>query len=629
MARDGVVLGTAGHVDHGKTTLVRALTGVDTDRWAEEKERGLTIDIGFARLDLQAELETGIVDVPGHEDFLKNMLAGTTGIDLLLLVISADEGPMPQTMEHLAIARLLGVQAGVVALTKVDRVDEEWLELAVETSREALATVGWEEWPIVPVSSVTGQGLDQLRAELAESLRHVAKRSPDDLFRLPVDRAFSIHGTGTVVTGTVWSGRVRTGDEVRILPSGQVARVRGLQVHEEPRREVEAGRRCALALVGPEAEEVPRGTVIVRGEAWRSSGRLGARIRILSGFPRPLRHDQRIRLYLGTREVMARLLLPDGRTLAPGETASAVIRLESPLVARVGDRFVLRHYSPVTTIGGGQVAELDPSPGWKRRAEGWSRILDGDEADTLTAAIEISGGAGTASQALPIVTGLDVATVESLEATPPVGVFRARDRWFPAASGHEARRFLLEELDRLHDSHRRSARVPLSALRASALLHFAEELVDRSLDELGADRELVVDGPGVRRPDHRARLSEAELNRKEELYVTIRAGDAEPPTRSELERRFGQDRDLLQDLLLLLREEGRIVAITPEIFLAREVTDQLVEQTRELLAGGADGPPTLFKEAFGVSRKYLIPILEYLDREGVTRRTGEGRVLVS
>ena len=367
--RRGILIGTAGHVDHGKTALVRALTGVETDRWLEERKRGLTIDLGFARLDLDPGLETGIVDVPGHEDFLKNMLAGATGIDVLLLVVAADEGPMPQTHEHLAIARLLNIRRGVVALTKSDRVDGDWLDLAHETTRELLdEEAARASWEIVPVSALTGAGIEPLREALGRSAAAVRARGVDDRFRLPVDRSFSVRGTGTVVTGTVWSGSIGVGDTVSVFPGGDSARVRALQVHEDPRPRVTAGRRCAVALVGVAPASVERGSVLFGPSDWRPSERLGVRVRALGGRDRPLLHGQRLRVYLGTREVMARLQTADRRPIAPGATAWAVLALEAPLLARARDRAILRFYSPRASAAAGSrpVQWRKPWRPWRR-----------------------------------------------------------------------------------------------------------------------------------------------------------------------------------------------------------------------------------------------------------------------
>lgn len=624
----GIVVGTAGHVDHGKTSLVRALTGVDTDRWKEEKERGLTIDIGFARLSLGTGIEAGVVDVPGHEDFLKNMLAGATGIDLLLLVVAADEGPMPQTFEHLSIAKLLGVNRGVVALTKADRVDEDWLDLAREATRDALRrTLGHGEWPILPVSSTTGEGMVGLREALKGAAGDAKERPVDDLFRLPIDRSFSVRGTGTVVTGTVWSGEVRTGEEVLLWPLGRRARVRGLQVHGEARRAVGAGRRCAMALVGVQAQRVPRGTVAVRDEVWEECRRLGVRIEVLAGAGRPVDHERRLRVYLGTKEVMARVLLPEGGELEPGRRGWALLWLEEALVARVKDRFVLRFYSPVCTLGGGQVAQLQPGRGWRQSLAEWKRILDGSPEEALVAAVGLHGGRGVETPRMPLVTGLPSEEVAGLLGREVSGLLRVKDRWFTSRRAEEAAEFLEGELRRLHRQRRRVAAVSLGALKEVGKRRFADELVDHVLARMAEAGRVEIHGPGARLPDHRPALTDEERRQQERLLESIRAGGAEPETLSDLERTLRMERDLLQDLLLLLQEEGKIVALTPEIYLQAALAEELAARARELLARERVAAPGVFKEAFGVSRKYLIPILEYLDRRGVTRRTGEGREL--
>jgi selenocysteine-specific elongation factor len=623
----GFVIGTGGHVDHGKTALVRALTGVETDRWKEERERGLTIDIGFAELPLDQNLETGIVDVPGHEDFLKNMLAGATGIDLLLLVIAADEGPMPQTYEHLAIARLLGIEHGVVALTKTDRVDEAWLELAKDATGELLCQVlGHESWPIVPVSAPTGSGLEALREALRRELRATEAREGHDLFRLPVDRSFSIRGTGTVVTGTLWTGSVAVGDQLTVMPGGHVARVRALQVHGHARSNVSAGHRCALALVGLEPPQAPRGSVLVSDDNWCESARLGVRLQVLQRPGRPLEHGQRIRVYLGTRETMARVLSAGAHTLEPGASGWAVLVLEDPLVARVRDRLILRFYSPVTTIGGGEIAELDPPRQWDSRTGAWASILDDDPCVAIRAAIQLRDTWGLPEVEAPLATGCTAAAVKETGETDSE-LLRIGEVWFSKDALDRTTARTLEAVERLQETHRRASAVSLSAVRAQARRSCASELVDAALGGLSERGVVQIDGPRVSLPGHEPRLTETEREARGEILRRIRMGGLQPPTVKDLGRALGIDRDLLDDLLPLLQDEGRIVAITPEIHIACEERESLVARVRDLLADGGVAPPTRFKEALDLSRKYLIPILEYLDREGVTRRTGDGRVL--
>jgi len=624
--RRGIVIGTAGHVDHGKTSLVRALTGIETDRWEEERERGLTIDIGFASMALDEGIETGVVDVPGHEDFLRNMLAGATGIDLLLLVVAADEGPMPQTREHLAIARLLGIRRGVVALTKRDRVEPEWLELARETTRELLAeNPGCEEWPIFPVSSTTGEGTDALVAGLASAVRELESRRGGDVFRMPVDRSFTIRGTGTVVTGTVWSGTVTTGDRLRLLPENREVRVRALQVHGESRERVSAGRRSAIALVGVDAKEAGRGNTLVADAAWSPARRLAVRLETLAGPGRALEEGQRIRAYLGTREVMARVYPEEGATVPPGGEAWAVLALEDRLVARVGDRVILRFYSPVTTIGGARVVELDPPRPGAGRREVWERILAGPPRAAFDGLVGLRGMRGLGVSEAPFALGRSPARVEEVAAGSDA--LRLGDRWFAPRAGERAREALLEIVRRLHATHRRAAAVSREAVRSTLLERCHPALADRTLDELVREGALIASGPSLALPGHEPDLSSGERSTLEALREAIRTGGLQPPTVDDLAASLEVPRDLLDDLLRLLADSGDVRPITPEIQVWAPAVDEMVRRVETLLAGRGPQPPTTFKEAFGLTRKYLIPLLEYLDRSGVTRRTGEGRVL--
>lgn len=625
--RRGLILGTGGHVDHGKTTLVRALTGIETDRWAEERERGLTIDIGFASLDLGEDLEVGVVDVPGHEDFLRNMLAGATGIDLLLLAVAADEGPMPQTHEHLAIAALLGVRRGVVAVTKRDRVDHEWLELALDATRDAVRESGLgADWPLVPVSSVTGEGLEELVAALAAEAGELAPRQAEDLFRMPIDRAFTIRGTGTVVTGTVWSGSVSSGDALRLLPEDRQVRVRGLESHGEARERIEAGRRCAVALVGVDPEQAGRGATLVADPAWRPYDRLGVRLRLLARPGRSVEPGQRVRVFLGTAEAMARVFPEEGGTVAPGESAWAILALERPLAVRVGDRAIVRFYSPVTTIGGARIAELDPPRRWQGRRAGWERILEGSARERLEAAIELAGARGLSREESPVRAGMPPSRLEA-EAAGSSAVLLG-GRWFTPEAREETMAEALEALASLHRAHRRAGAVSREALRSRLARSCDPALADDALERLAAGGEIVARGPSVALPDHRPELTGAEREALDRVRDTLLKAGLQPPTVSDLAASIGLERHLLDDLLRLLSDAGETRPITPEIHVSARSLDGMSARVRELLSESDEPrPPTVFKEEFGLSRKYLIPLLEYLDRSAVTRRTGEGRVL--
>jgi len=621
----GVILGTAGHVDHGKTALVRALTGVETDRWAEERERGLTIDIGFARLDLGPGLDAGIVDVPGHEDFVKNMLAGSTGIDVLLLVVAADEGPMPQTREHLMIARLLGVRYGLVALNKVDRVETDWLELVREATRDELGRwLGHADWPIVDVSAMTGAGL----AELREEIRMAADRAPErdrlDVFRMPVDRSFSVRGAGTVVTGTTWSGSVSKGDRVRLLPANVTTRVRALQVHGMEREEVGPARRCALALVGVEASQAERGSVVVGEGNWRALRRLGAHIEVPVASSREVAHGQRVRLFLGTAEVMARVRTEKRGVVRPGEEAWVVLDCEQPVVARVGDRFILRFYSPVATIAGGEVSELEPPRGWRERLGTWKEILTCDPELSITAAVNASGGLGLDAADVPLVSTAPALRAQStLEASSDV--IRIGNAWYGRTAMEDAATAVVKQLHSAHEIRRRASAESLESVRASLSARYSVPLIDSAIESLSSSGAVVLRGPDIRLPGHEVELDRREEAASRELLRVLSEAGLAPPSPSEMAARIGVEREVLNDLLRLLIERQDLVAITPEMIVTRAADESARRVVRMVAEKTTPASPGDFREALGVTRKHLIPLLEYMDRIGVTRRTPEGR----
>jgi selenocysteine-specific elongation factor len=612
-------------VDHGKTALVRALTGVETDRWAEERERGLTIDLGFAPVDTGTDVDSGIVDVPGHEDFVKNMLAGSTGIDVLLLVIAADEGPMPQTREHLLVSRLLGIDSGLVILNKVDRVDDDWLDLVREATREEMErTLGHADWPVYAVSATSGEGIPELRQGLEEAAAGVRNREANDLFRMPVDRAFSVSGAGTVVTGTTWSGRVAVGDRVVLLPGGQGTRVRGLQVHGAHRQEVGPGSRCAVALVGVDAGDADRGNVLVGGDGWRTSSRLGAWAEIPGTVRRELEHGQRVRLFLGTEEVMARVRTLGRGPLLPGHSGWIALDCERPVVARVRDRFVLRFYSPVTTIGGGAVAALDPARGWREQVANWHEVLHGPAPVALAAAVRAAGGIGLADEDLPLATGLPSVIVD--EASRAGGdIIRIGEVCYAAEQLRATRLAVLSYLTEAHERRRRATTEPLESVRAGLSVRFSPALIQAAIRELEDESEVEVVGPGIRRSDHSAGLTDDEERVIRDIVRTLAEAGLAPPTPAELSKAVGVGREVLNDLLRLLIERGELLQITPEIFLTAGVEEEARRVIREVAATSPASPGD-FRKQLNLSRKYLIPLLEYMDRTGVTRRTPEGRL---
>lgn len=626
-----VILGTAGHVDHGKTALVEALTGTNTDRWEEERQRGITIDIGFAGLDTgDDDLEVSVVDVPGHEDFVKNMLAGASGVDLLLLVVAADEGPMPQTREHLWIARLLGVECGVVAISKADLVDQEWRDLVRESVAEELERVLEDgDWPVFPVSAVTGEGLAELGDAILDGARSTRARDDDDLFRMPVDRSFSVRGVGTVLTGTIWSGQVDVGAEIRCLPGEHVARVRGVQVHGRDCAFARAGQRAALALVGLERSAVGRGHTLVRDPVWRETRYLDARLYLVPDSPWTIKHWQRVRLHLGTAETMARVVLYGRERLEPGGSALVQLRLEGPVVARAGDRFVIRFYSPVTTIGGGVV--VDP---WARRR---ARLSESAETE-LRALSEAQGSErlrlaiagcveGAAADELALRAGESPTTIEALlrELEADGAVRRVRDRWFGESILEDARGVLLDMLAKGHARDAGARGLSLQSLRSAA--GHPAALVDAALADLERQGRLRIEGSLAALAEHVPELDAARQATADAALHRIREAGLAPPTVKELTAELRVRGDELLQSLRFLAERGDLVPVTADLYIDPEAVKVARERVRRALGRGSPASPSQLRDALGVSRKYLIPLLEYLDATGFTRRTPGGRVL--
>ena len=611
-----MIIGTAGHIDHGKTALVRALTGVDTDRLPEEKRRGITIELGFAPLELDGIGTVGVVDVPGHEAFLRTMLAGATCIDLALLVIAADEGPMPQTREHLAILSLLGVRGGVVALTKRELVEDDWMALVEDEVRAMLEGSPLADAEIIRVSALRGAGLDDLRAALQRAAADAPQRAADDLFRMPVDRAFTVRGTGTVVTGTVWSGTLRRDDTVRLMPGARAVRVRSLQRHGAVVETIAPGERAAVALVGLDVAEVGRGAVIVAGPGWAPSTLLRVEAALLDSAAASLEPRTRVRFHLGTADVGARLVTPQG-PLSPGARSPARIILDEPVIARAGDRFVLRRPSPAVTIGGGVVE--DPLPPHRRaRPAG----MPASAVDHLARILAEAGPEGVPLDVLPVKTGLTPgATRQALE------VLRGRalllgDRAYPASALTAARSAVLALVADHHARHPLEAGAPLQALRAR--VSGSPELLDAVISAATSSREVTIEAGLVRQSGWQPLLTADQHAVQARLAATIREAGREPPSVSELETRFGGG---VGPLLRLLERRGDLVLVETDRYFDRGILERLIEELRARMAGGREYGPAEMREIIGVSRKYLIPLLEYFDRAGVTERRIGGRAL--
>ncbi len=615
-----VVIGTAGHVDHGKTALVKALTGTDTDRWAEEKRRGITIDLGFAVLDLGQGLTASIVDVPGHEDFVRNMVAGATGVDVALMVVAADEGVMPQTEEHLAILEFLGVRTGVVAISKVDLADPDWLELVESdvTARLADSSVEWE--PPVRFSAVSGEGAEPLLRSLAQAAVRAVQRSRDDLFRMPVDRVFSVAGAGTVVTGTTWSGAVAVGDEVRVLPGNAVSGVRSVEVHGESRERAEPGRRTALALRSLQKGDLARGAVVVADEAWRETWAVDAIVTLLDD-ARALTQRSRVRLHIGTAEILTRVT-PAAAEIAPGQTGAVRFRLEKPLVTRWGDRGVLRSYSPVHTIGGCVVVDPWP-PRRPRRPVSLESRAASEPVARIGALVALEGKHGVRVADLAVRLGL-----HPKEATSVVtqvtqrGVLDVGGRLFPQAVVEASRREAEQALAAHHREHPLEPGMPRELLRAAlddpALADFVQE-------QLAYEGRIVIEGGTVRLADFRPTLSEKRLGWASRLGTVLVDAGYRGQSAQELSQQVPQDEAVL--LAEYLVRQGTAARVGRERYYDRAALERLRDEIVDEVGRLGRATPAELRTRTGLTRKYLIPVLEWLDGAGYTARDGDARRL--
>ena len=616
------IVGTAGHIDHGKSALVLALTGTDPDRLKEEKERGITIDLGFAHADLGDGVVASFIDVPGHERFVRNMLAGAHGIDAVLLVVAADESVMPQTREHFHICRLLGIPRGLVALTKIDLADPETQMLAEMEVRELAAGSFLEGAPILRVSARTGEGLDRLRATLLDLARQAGERPRDGLLRLPVDRVFTLRGFGTVVTGTLVSGRLEAGEEVEMLPSGRRARVRGLQVHGQAVGSVAAGSRAAVNLAGVEVDQVSRGDVLARAGTLLASSILDVEMTLLAG-EKPLKDQARVRVHLASAERLARVRLAGTGRLAPGETARAQLRLESPALAGRGDRLILRAYSPAMTIGGAVV--LDPLSPRRRRGPAMAP-LSADLATTAAALVEETGPAGidAATLAARLTVPLSRLTAALGARAGLVALGRDPVRYVSSRALDSLAGDVRTLLQRFHADHPLKTGMPREELRRRVFSRAPEGAFERTLEALTGAGELRVEADAVALARHAVRLTPAEEVARQALLAQARAAGLAgiDPAKPDL-----PDSRLAERIVRVLLAEGRLRRVGDSVVDAGAL-DDLKTEVRKRWPPGNRLDVAGFKDLTGLSRKFVIPLLEYLDRERVTRRSGNERLVL-
>ncbi len=629
-----VIMGTAGHIDHGKTTLIKALTGIDCDRLVEEKKRGITIELGFAFIDLDSGLRLGVIDVPGHERFVKNMVSGASGIDFVLLVIAADEGVMPQTREHLDVCTLLGVKTGLVALTKMDMADPEWLELVQEDVADYLKNTFLKDAPVVPVSAHTGEGLPGLLENIRKISREFKPQRRSDLFRLPMDRIFTMRGHGTVITGTTVSGRTSVGDEIMVYPQKISSKVRSIQVHGEQAGESQAGMRTAINLHGLEVEDLDRGFVLARPGTLFPSKAWDLELTHLESAPRPLKHRTQVHFHHGAKEVLARIYLLDRDKLEPGESCVCQIRFEDHMAGVYGDRCVLRSYSPLRTIAGARI--INPLARKIKRFSSQVQILEklaeARAEELIQVQLELVGISGLSLSQLVILTDL-----ENKELQKKLQVMGGRQEVFLVdkenriyVGGEVVARLeqdMLEQLGELHRKHPMRQGASRGELAGKWAREIPEKLFFFVLERLVRAERIISDQEYYRLPEHRVSLAADQEKLKEKIAGTYAQSGIQPPTVKKLLEDLNLDMKEVSPVLKLLQDEKFLVKISEELYFSSEAVEKLKQKIISFLRENEEMGPVEFKELTGLSRKYAIPLMEFMDKEKLTIRIGDKRKL--
>ena len=641
-----IILGTAGHIDHGKTTLVRALTGIDCDRLEEEKRRGITIELGFAYCDLPNGQRLGIVDVPGHERFVKNMVAGAAGIDMVMLVIAADEGVMPQTREHLEICSLLGIRSGFVALTKADMVDADWLTMVTDDVAHFLEGTFLEGAPILPVSAVSGLGMDALRAHIASMAQALPAREDGDLLRLPVDRVFTLKGHGTVITGTVISGAVATGDDVVFMPQGLPSRVRSLQSHGASAERIRRGQRCAVNVQGLEVTDIERGFVMARAGRLFPSARWLVRLTCLRSAPRPLRHRTEVHFHHGSRECAARIFLLDREKLAPGDSALAELRLSEEMTGVFGDHCVIRAYSPLRTVAGGSIVSPLEIPLRKKdplRQEKLDilhelpvlslpeNLAKNGAAPFVQAVLRLRGEAGASFAMLKVLSGLGERLLEKSLLTlstqsEAVCYDKETRQWIAGAAFARLTDACLAQAADFHRKEPLKAGMARGALLAGWAKNLPVKLAHIVVERALKAGTLVMEGEILRLASHTVTLGANQSGLKDKLRAAHDKAGMTPPNLKELLDELGVSPKEAAPVLKMLCDEKALVKWKDGLYCSGAAMDGILENVRTWFSTHNDLDLGGLKEILGgLSRKYLVAIMEYMDREKITVRVGDAR----
>jgi selenocysteine-specific elongation factor len=628
-----IIVGTAGHIDHGKTALVKALTGIDADRLDEEKRRGITIDLGFAHMELPAPngetFRLGFVDVPGHERFVRNMLAGVSGIDLVLLVIAADEAIKPQTREHFDILQLLGVKRGIAVLTKSDAVDAETLDVVgLEVEEFLRGTFLGHPKSIVAVSSLTGAGLDDLKRVIVAAAAEVQSRDSLLLPRLPIDRVFTIKGFGTVVTGTLVAGTIRREDELEVFPTGRRVRVRGTQVHGQTAEAAFAGQRTALNLAGASTEDLSRGMTLALPATFEATRRVDVRLRLLPSAPRPLKDRARAHFHSHTMETVVEVVFHGTKAVAPGEEAFARLKLPGAALLLPGDRFIIRQFSPVVTIGGGVVLDAAPIPHMPQQVD-FLKTLAGDDAEAiLRARISRRHDKGISMSRLVAETGWTRGVIETqlTQAVRTGEVVRASGRFLDLPAFEALKSRIVSATVGFHKKNPLVGGISKEELREQ--VDSTPEVFEAVAAMLVRDKRLEVVGDWVRLPGHGVVMKDEEAESKKKIEDAFASSGLKVPALSEVIVGLKVDKVRAQKIVTLLLRDKILIKVSDELVFHRSALEELRRQMAAYKAKSAQIDVAKFKELTGVTRKYAIPLLEYLDRERVTRRVGDERIIL-
>ena len=635
-----IILGTAGHVDHGKTSLIRALTGIETDRLKEEKKRGITIELGFAYLDLPCGHRLGIVDVPGHEKFIRNMVAGAAGMDMVAFIIAADEGIMPQTREHFDICRLLGVRDGLIILTKKDMVEEEWLEMVEEEVREFFRDSFLEDAPLVAVSSVTGEGIDQVTEILDQKVRAMDFHEEFGPFRLAVDRVFSMKGFGTVITGTSLSGRIGVGDDLVFYPGGLKAKIRGIQVHGREVDVVEAGHRTAINLQGVEKDEINRGDLAATPGSMTPSTLLDARLHYLASNGKELKNRTQVRVHVGTREIVGRVVLMEEDTVEPGSDANVQFILQEPVAVWPGDRYVIRSYSPITTIGGGTILNNAPRKrkrtlerDRRRNREIFAVYTDGSDEERMLLFIEESGFAGITADQLATRLGVFGKKLKKLLQQPvsrgKVLVVESEiQRLITSSTMERVTGAILDFLAAYHQANPLKSGLVKEELRSQLRPGIDQKLFQYALSTLTRKKKIVQEGAEVRLAGHEVTLQVDEQEMREKIERLYREAGLTPPNLKDTLKSFAEfPQSRTRQVIDLLVQDKRLVKVNEALYFHAGALAELQERLRSFIKREGEIDAPRFKELTGLTRKFSIPLLEYFDKIKLTIRIGDKRIL--